>query len=153
MVISMRHTLLLCFLTISACTRISDEELAWRTGDGGPDPSDCEDAPAVWTDEDGDGYPGVAGGGDDCEDADPLSNPGAPEVCGDDVDNNCDGTIDEDVTITVFIDADMDGFGDAGFPVERCELGPGVSASATDCNDSDWKIHHCKRTLQLFIAP
>jgi hypothetical protein len=37
--------------------------------------------------------------GGDCDDADPAVNPGAEEVCGDEIDNNCDGEIDEDCII------------------------------------------------------
>lgn len=44
-------------------------------------------------DIDGDGFPPDLGG--DCNDADPTVHPGADELCGDDVDNNCDGSVDE----------------------------------------------------------
>jgi serine protease len=46
------------------------------------------------TDADGDGYEDELCGGDDCDDSDALISPGAAEVCGDGIDNNCDG-IDE----------------------------------------------------------
>ncbi len=52
-------------------------------------------------DFDGDGYAGESCG-DDCDDEDPLINPGAVDDCTDGVDNNCDGTYD-------FQDADGDG--------------------------------------------
>ncbi|MCK6530368.1 FG-GAP-like repeat-containing protein [Myxococcota bacterium] len=43
-------------------------------------------------DEDGDGWSVWSG---DCDDADPASFPGAVEVCGDAVDQDCDGTADD----------------------------------------------------------
>lgn len=42
-------------------------------------------------DTDGDGYLGVECHGDDCDDTDASVNPGAVEICGDGVDNDCDG--------------------------------------------------------------
>ena len=44
-------------------------------------------------DDDGDGFPPESGG--DCNDADPTINPDAAELCGDSVDNNCDGVVNE----------------------------------------------------------
>ncbi|MDP6947365.1 MAG: putative metal-binding motif-containing protein, partial [Myxococcota bacterium] len=50
--------------------------------------------------------------GGDCDDGDALIYLGANELC-DGVDNDCDGTVDNDVTsIDWFEDADGDGFGD-----------------------------------------
>lgn len=43
-------------------------------------------------DVDGDGYQNVLCGGTDCNDRDPLVNPGAAEICGDGIDQNCDGS-------------------------------------------------------------
>ena len=37
---------------------------------------------------------GYAATGDDCDDADPTTYPSAPEICGDDVQNDCDGATD-----------------------------------------------------------
>jgi len=47
---------------------------------------------ATCWDYDGDGYLDAACGGDDCDDADPGTYPGAPEKC-DGLDNDCDGVV------------------------------------------------------------
>ncbi len=52
----------------------------------------CEDTCAPGEDEDGDGHLRC---GDDCWDADPNVHPGAEDVCGDQIDQNCDGVADE----------------------------------------------------------
>jgi hypothetical protein len=58
-------------------------------------PSLAQAAPKC--DVDGDGYlkTGGACGGDDCDDGNPAVNPGAAEVCGDAIDNDCNGFVDE----------------------------------------------------------
>jgi len=53
------------------------------------DPYEC------W-DDDGDSYEDEACGGDDCDDTDPDVNPGAEEVCGNGIDDDCDGAVDYD---------------------------------------------------------
>jgi Ca2+-binding RTX toxin-like protein len=76
----------------------------------------CEVAPL--RDADGDGIP-VA---QDCNDGDAALRPGAAEVAGNDVDENCDGVIEALGTVRV-VDADGD-----GIPADR------------DCNDADGAI-------------
>ncbi len=46
----------------------------------------------VSCDLDGDGYDDPICGGEDCDDGDPTVSPGIEEVCGDGIDNDCDGT-------------------------------------------------------------
>lgn len=74
----------------------------------------------------------------DCNDFDPFTNPASDEVC-DFVDNNCDGTVDEDSAVDAtefYADVDGDGFGDLESPRMACWLPDGFSAESTDCNDS-----------------
>jgi uncharacterized protein (TIGR03382 family) len=87
------------------------------------------------TDADGDGYTDDV----DCDDSDASINPGATEYC-DTVDNNCDGTIDEDTAsdaVTWYADADADGYGDATTTDVECYQPTGYVADNTDCNDSN----------------
>ena len=72
--------------------------------------------------------------GDDCDDALPEFNPNTPEIC-DDIDNDCDGGIDEGVKNTYYIDADGDGFGVDDVTVLSCTQPDGFSDNRFDCDD------------------
>ncbi len=50
-------------------------------------------------DTDVDGHPDEGCGGDDCDDGDAAVYPSAPEVCGDGVVNDCDGSVDEAIAV------------------------------------------------------
>ena len=90
-------------LLLSACLGVSDSEFD-----------------ALY-DQDGDGHYTVENGmGDDCDDQDPDVYASAAEIC-DEVDNDCDGTTDEDVLLLFYADADADGHGDPLSPSEACE--------------------------------
>lgn len=87
---------------------------------------------ACGADADGDG----AKAGVDCDDNDADVFPGAEEIC-DGKDNNCSGTIDENVTTTFYADVDNDGFGSPEPSFERCEAGTNEVEDNTDCDDSE----------------
>lgn len=89
-------------------------------------------------DVDGDGVCAA----DDCDDTNPNVLPGRPEAC-DDLDNDCDGEIDEDLPIiTWYVDRDLDGFGTPAGPTLTADCAPvGFAPVATDCNDFDPMIH------------
>ncbi|MCB9742559.1 MAG: VCBS repeat-containing protein [Alphaproteobacteria bacterium] len=95
----------------------------------------CTDKTASFDDADGDGYTRA----EDCDDYDASVNPGAPEVCGDGVDNDCDGADDEGPEW--FFDADGDGFGDPNVVTEACEAPEGTVDNSDDCDDADLLVH------------
>jgi hypothetical protein len=72
----------------------------------------------------------------DCNDSDAAINPEAEEVC-DDVDNNCDGNIDEGVSTMYYFDGDLDGFGDGAYSIQSCSPVDGYVTNNTDCDDND----------------
>ncbi|GDX78769.1 hypothetical protein LBMAG42_05800 [Deltaproteobacteria bacterium] len=83
---------------------------------------------------------GYVNNGDDCDDEQPRSFPGNPEVC-DTIDNDCDGVVDNGVTTTYYADSDNDGYGDAGGPTDACEAPSGYVLDNTDCDDSTNKSY------------
>ena len=80
-----------------------------------------------------DGYVAV---GNDCDDADASVYPAANELC-DQLDNNCDGQIDEGVGFDFYVDADGDGFGDENAVETHCEQVDGVTMIGGDCDDNN----------------
>jgi N-acetylneuraminic acid mutarotase len=95
--------------------------LLWGGSDGSPVRSGGQYALGHSDDDDGDGLSDCDG---DCNDADPLTFPGADEIC-DGEDNNCDGAIDDG------LDADADGTADC---FDNC---PAAANPNQDDGDSD----------------
>jgi gliding motility-associated-like protein len=75
-------------------------------------PDDCDDALITYQDNDSDGFGGLGFDAcgvltnDDCNENDNTINPGTVEICGNDVDENCNGLVNEDCAF----DADGDGY-------------------------------------------
>lgn len=79
----------------------------------------------------------------DCQDGVAAINPAAAEVC-DDIDNNCNGTINEGLVYARYYrDADADDYGDLQAPLDTClALAPlGFVADSTDCDDTQASIN------------
>ena len=90
-------------------------------------------------DQDLDGFQDVSGGGTDCDDTNAAINPDASEVC-DDVDNDCNDLIDDEATdgLTLYLDADKDGFGLSDETIISCTASvDGYADNGDDCNDDD----------------
>jgi len=132
-------------------------------GDGIYARDDCDDSQAMigaaetwYEDYDGDGHgnadisedacnqpSGYVDSSDDCDDTTEFISPIASERC-DNVDNDCDGEIDEDDArdaVTYYPDTDNDDYGDESAPVTKCSQPRGYVEDGTDCNDGDEDIH------------
>jgi hypothetical protein len=84
-------------------------------------------------DQDHDGF-GILQG--DCDDYDDSIHPAAPEVCNG-VDDDCDGTVDDDAAGGPwwYVDADGDGYGLSAYSLQHCGDFPGWAQQRGDCDD------------------
>lgn len=87
-------------------------------------------------DNDGDGFDNTV----DCNDFDPNINPSATEIC-DNIDNNCNGLIDEGLAVNYFADNDGDGFGDPFNSILSCTGQVGFVLDNTDCDDTNADVN------------
>ncbi len=99
------------------------------------DPEDYNcDGSVGYADGDGDGWAAC----EECDDAASAVNPDADELCNE-VDDDCDGDVDESAVDapTWYLDADGDGYGDADSSSVSCHVETGYVADDTDCDDDD----------------
>ena len=69
---------------------------------------------------------------DDCNDTAASASPVATEVR-DGIDNDCNGSTDEGVELTFYLDYDQDGFGDQSLLLDA--LSPNYTTNDLDCDD------------------
>ncbi|MCO4747338.1 MAG: putative metal-binding motif-containing protein [Proteobacteria bacterium] len=75
----------------------------------------------------------------DCDDTSDQAFPGGTEVCGDQLDNDCDGAIDEAGASDAsdwYVDLDGDGYGHLTTGETACSAPIGYVADNTDCDDA-----------------
>ena len=124
--------------------------------DGAVDEDAAVDVSTWYADADGDAYgdaavsdiacdqpSGYVANATDCDDGDGSSSPGGTEVC-DGVDNDCDGTVDNDDAADAsdfYLDADSDGYGDAASVSTACSAPSGYVSDSSDCADTDASVN------------
>lgn len=120
-----------------------DEEPAIHPGateDNCSDPVDYNcDGSTGFDDLDQDGATACS----DCDDQNADVRPNADEACNE-IDDDCDGDIDEDVVDTLhwYPDLDGDGYGDeSGASVDACVAPANYVANGDDCNDDSANYH------------
>ncbi len=121
--------------------------------------NDCDDSVDEglsvdwWADTDADGYGdplswvsdcaqpvGYVSNSGDCDDSTDAAFPGAEEIC-DEIDNDCDGVVDDGVTSTFYLDADSDGWGIETESTEACWAPANYAAQPGDCDDTNPQAH------------
>ncbi|MFT5679518.1 MAG: hypothetical protein ACI8RZ_000422 [Myxococcota bacterium] len=115
---------------------------------------------ALFADVDGDGYgdpdsaaevcsdaSGYTDDSTDCDDTAADAFPGGVEVC-DGLDNDCDGTADNEPTdgTVYYADSDGDGLGDPDFTAVLCDAVSGYVENFDDCDDTYDAISACCST-------
>lgn len=76
----------------------------------------------------------------DCDDNEGTANPGATEICGNSIDEDCDTVIDNGCNVC-YQDSDGDGYGDAGVSSLMGSCSSGWVDNDTDCDDTVDYIH------------
>jgi len=130
-----------------------DEDCDGKADDS--DPEGAEGTGRYYEDADNDGFgdsdlegidlcdppEGLVSNDTDCDDSNKYTHPEASELC-DDMDNDCDGEIDEDVAdLTWYLDEDGDEFGNPDASIEDCNIVDGYVLDDTDCDDNNPDVH------------
>ena len=117
--------------------------------------NDCDGVVDEGCDDDNDGYCDAAmklgalgaticpNGTGDCNDTNANVNPGKAEICGDGLDNDCDGSENDAGAVgckMFYADTDGDGYGTTTAKCLCVAEGTFSSTSKTDCNDSSADI-------------
>jgi len=114
----------------------------------------CNAPSTFYADADGDGYGnndvttvscfvpiGYVSDNNDCNDGNGSVNPAATEVCNSS-DDNCNGQVDEGITLTWYQDADGDGYGNNDVSTNAGCIAPiGYVSGNSDCNDANAAVH------------
>jgi hypothetical protein len=108
-------------------------------------------------DDDGDGYCEGTGGlctdgslPGDCNDANNAVNPGAPEVCSNGIDDDCDGGESEQGSLgctDYYVDSDRDGYGNPNATVCACNVPAQGTLDNTDCDDTQANVNPAANEL------
>jgi hypothetical protein len=142
-------------------TEVCNPSLTDEDCDGDVDEADRDTTTYSWYvdgDEDGYGETGstpivtcqvVAGSATragDCRDDDPTINPGQDELCNTaDIDEDCDGKVDEadpeTPPVDYFVDTDGDGYGDSSTVLTTCDDVTGRVTDGGDCDEGDTAIN------------
>ncbi len=76
----------------------------------------------------------------DCDDSNDAIFPGNEEICNQ-IDDDCNGKIDEGVELPFYADTDGDGYGNDNIVIYACEVSEGFSAILGDCDDSSALVY------------
>ncbi len=78
--------------------------------------------------------------GNDCDDSNEAIFPSASEECND-IDDDCDGEIDENLSFGLYLDLDGDGHGDPNQPSTDCQNTEGYVFYDDDCDDTNPNVY------------